>query len=324
MKPALYDVEVAHQRTDPVRHAVRRRSFLWYVDLDDLPRHGVLARFLARDHVGDPRRSLRENVEQFLAEHGIDVAGGRITMLTNARSFGYVFNPLTLYWCHDRAGALACVVAEVHNTYGGRHRYLLHTDEAGRADAAKEFYVSPFYPVDGFYRMSLPQPGDRLSVTITLHRPGERPFVASVRGVRRPATRRAVVATAVRHPLETWLVRALITRHGVALWRKGLPVQPRPAPPSSKEPAMPTVADRIAQLVRDTAGSDLPVRLRAWDGSEAGPADGPVVVLRSRRALRRLLWAPGELGLARAYVTGDVDVEGDLADGFRRAWAVAR
>ncbi|MDT4919315.1 MAG: cyclopropane-fatty-acyl-phospholipid synthase [Pseudonocardiales bacterium] len=324
MKPALYDVEVAHQRTDPVRHAVRRRSFLWYVDLDDLPRHGVLARFLARDHVGDPRRSLRENVEQFLAEHGIDVAGGRITMLTNARSFGYVFNPLTLYWCHDRAGALACVVAEVHNTYGGRHRYLLHTDEAGRADAAKEFYVSPFYPVDGFYRMSLPQPGDRLSVTITLHRPAERPFVASVRGVRRPATRRAVVATAVRHPLETWLVRALITWHGVALWRKGLPVQPRPAPPSSKEPAMPTVADRIAQLVRDTAGSDLPVRLRAWDGSEAGPADGPVVVLRSRRALRRLLWAPGELGLARAYVTGDVDVEGDLADGFRRAWAVAR
>ena len=66
------------------------------------------------------------------------------------------------------------------------------------------------------------------------------------------------------------------------------------------------------------------MRLRAWDGSEAGPADGPVLVIRSRRALRRLLWAPGELGLARAYVTGDIDVEGDLADGFRRAWQLAR
>ena len=68
----------------------------------------------------------------------------------------------------------------------------------------------------------------------------------------------------------------------------------------------------------------MPVRLRAWDGSEAGPADGPVLVLRSRRALRRLLWAPGELGLARAYVTGDLDVEGELAEGFRRAWRTAR
>ena len=66
------------------------------------------------------------------------------------------------------------------------------------------------------------------------------------------------------------------------------------------------------------------MRIRAWDGSEAGPAGAPVVVLRNRRALRRLLWSPGELGLARAYVTGDLDVEGDLDDGFRRVWAFAR
>ena len=94
-------------------------------------------------------------------------------MLTNARSLGYVFNPLTLYWCHDRCGCeLVCVVAEVHNTYKQRHRYLLRTDDAGRVDTAKEFYVSPFYPVDGSYRMSLPEPGEQLAITITLHRPG--------------------------------------------------------------------------------------------------------------------------------------------------------
>ncbi|WP_375499008.1 class I SAM-dependent methyltransferase [uncultured Jatrophihabitans sp.] len=86
-----------------------------------------------------------------------------------------------------------------------------------------------------------------------------------------------------------------------------------------------SIADRLATLVRETAGLELPVRIRAWDGSEAGPVDGgPVLVIHSRRALRRLLWAPGELGLARAYVTGDLDVEGDLADGFRRAWKLAR
>ena len=93
-----------HVRAAPVRHDVRHRSYLWFVDLDDLPRlpRAALARFEARDHVGDPAGTLRANLDAFLAEHGIDLHGGQITMLTNARSFGYVFNPLALYWCHDR------------------------------------------------------------------------------------------------------------------------------------------------------------------------------------------------------------------------------
>ncbi len=86
---------------------------------------------------------------------------------------------------------------------------------------------------------------------------------------------------------------------------------------------MVSAARRLANVV-ETVGVELPVRIRAWDGSEAGPAGAPVLVIRSRRALRRLLWTPGEMGLARAYVTGDIDVEGDLADGFRRAWRAAR
>ena len=84
------------------------------------------------------------------------------------------------------------------------------------------------------------------------------------------------------------------------------------------------VAETLAATVRQFVGDDLPVRIRAWDGSEAGPADGPVAVIRNRRALRRLLWHPDELGLARAYVTGDLDVEGDLDDGFRRIWTLSR
>ena len=158
---------------------------------------------------------------------------------------------------------------------------------------------------------------------MTLHRPNQQPFTASVRGVARPATTRAALAVALRSPVETRLIRTLITVHGIRLWRKGLPVQARPSHPSDPEVHM-SVADRLAALVKDTVGIELPVRLRAWDGSEAGPVDAPVLVIRSRRALRRLLWAPGELGLARAYVTGDIDVDGDLADGFRRAWRLAR
>jgi len=83
-------------------------------------------------------------------------------------------------------------------------------------------------------------------------------------------------------------------------------------------------APALAALVEPLFGGELPVRLRAWDGSEHGPQGAPVVVLRNRRALRRLLWSPGELGLAQAYVTGDLDVEGDLFDGFRRIWATVR
>ncbi|TAM80797.1 MAG: DUF1365 family protein [Jatrophihabitans sp.] len=322
VKPCRYRVEIGHTRVEPVRHEVRTRSLLWFVDLDELPRPTRLASFEARDHLGDPARSLRANVEDFLASRGVEPAGGRITMLCHARSLGYVFNPLTLYWCHDHGGAVDCVVAEVHNTYGGRHCYLLRPDDAGRAETAKQFYVSPFYPVDGFYRMSVPEPGERLAVTITLHRPGARPFTASMRGVRVPATSRAVRAAALRHPLASYAVRARITRHGIALWRKGIPIQPRPPQPDTEGRA--SVADRLESLVRSLTGRDLPVRIRAWDGSEAGALGGPVLVVRNRRALRHLLWAPGELGLARAYVSGDLDVEGNLADGLRQAWEAVR
>ncbi|WP_431989165.1 class I SAM-dependent methyltransferase [Streptomyces albogriseolus] len=83
-------------------------------------------------------------------------------------------------------------------------------------------------------------------------------------------------------------------------------------------------AHTLTALATDLLGGPPPVRLRAWDGSEAGPPGAPVVVLRSRRALRRLLWQPGELGLAQAYVTGDLDVEGELTAGLRAVWSAAR
>jgi len=86
----------------------------------------------------------------------------------------------------------------------------------------------------------------------------------------------------------------------------------------------PPVAPQLTALVERVVGAPLPVRIRAWDGSESGPADGPVAIIRHRRALRRLLWNPGELGLARAFVAGELDVEGDIADGLSRFWKLAR
>ena len=145
-------------------------------------------------------------MERFLRTQGIEPDGGAIHMLTSARVFGYVFNPLTLFWCYRTSGELECVVAEVHNTYGERHCYLLQTDAAGRASVPKAFYVSPFNEVDGQYRMKLPAPGERLGVSIVLEREGHRPFVASMDGVRRPATVRNILAAAVAVPAAPLLV----------------------------------------------------------------------------------------------------------------------
>ncbi|MCH0542111.1 DUF1365 domain-containing protein [Streptomyces sp. MUM 203J] len=233
--PALYECVIVHTRRAPVRYGLRHRTYLWYVDLDrmpHLPRHlRALARFDPRDHFGGTAPSLREGLDRYLAAHGVDLHGGRVVMLAHARVLGYVFNPLTVYWCHDPADALVCVVAEVHNTYGQRHCYLLRPDDDGRAHVPKEFYVSPFHPVDGSYDMYLPPPGDRLALTVRLHRPedGGRPFTAAVRGRRRPATPSGLLRAAIRHPWSTAAVSAAIRWHGIRLRLRGLPVRPRPS-----------------------------------------------------------------------------------------------
>ena len=221
---ALYEVTISHARSAPLRNVFRYRSYLWLVDLDHLPRVRLLAGFRARDHLGDPRASIRANLDRFLAANGI-ARPHTITMLTQARVLGYVFNPLTVYWCHRPE----CVVAEVHNTYGQRYAYLLHPDTRGRARVPKQFYVSPFYPVDGDYRMSLPEPGERLALSVRLDRPDGHSFAASVRGRPVPTTARALLAAVVRYPWSTAAVSVRIRWQGVRLYRRGMPVIPRPA-----------------------------------------------------------------------------------------------
>jgi DUF1365 family protein len=228
VRASLYDVEVGHRRLEREDSAFTHRMYHWLVDVDDLPRLprvlAPLARFRAGDHVGDPARTLRENLEAFLVARGRERPAGRITMLAHARVLGHVFNPITLYWCHDADGAVTDVVAEVHNTYGGRHHYLLDVDPAGRARVDKDFYVSPFFAVDGEYRMRVPEPDATLSSTIVLRREGATAFVATLRGRRRPASVGGVLASAARHPLVTLRVSAAIRRRGIALWARGIPV----------------------------------------------------------------------------------------------------
>ena len=226
----VYDVRIEHVRPEPFRYRFSYEMSTWLVDLDAVPRlpRGLrwLASFSSHDHIGRPDSSLRANVERFLWANGIVLDGGRIRMLATPRVLGYAFNPLSLHWCHRPDGTLAAVVAEVHNTYGESHCYLLHPDQAGRADTDKQFYVSPFYPVDGHYRMSVPEPSERLAITLALHRPDQLPFVATMHGQRRPGRPR--LARVLRSPLATRAVMFHIKRHGVTLYLKGLRPSRRP------------------------------------------------------------------------------------------------
>jgi uncharacterized protein len=149
-------------------------------------------------------------------------------MLASARVLGHVFNPLSVFWCYDRDGVLACVVAEVHNTYGQRHAYLLRPDEAGVAVTGKDFHVSPFFDVSGTYELRFTLRPDLVATTVTLRRKGAVAFSATFRGRIEPATRRTLARLLIRQPLMTQRVSALIRVHGIWLWLRGLPVRAHP------------------------------------------------------------------------------------------------
>jgi len=245
--PARYAVTIGHRRRDPIDYGFHRRASTWLVDLDQLPAlpRGLrrLCRFDSADHLGDPDRTLRANVDAYLAGHGV-ARPARVLMLANPRLLGYVFNPLSVFYCYDGAGRLGQVVAEVHNTYGDRHRYLVEPDGTGRARTQKQFYVSPFYPVDGEYTMRFPEPADRLAVTVTLHRPGDRPFAATMTGSRRPGP--SSLWRALASPLSSRAVMAGIRRHGITLYLKGLRPYPRSASTPAPHQSAPS-AQRIAR-----------------------------------------------------------------------------
>jgi uncharacterized protein len=217
----IYATTIRHTRRTPFRRTFEHHSHTWLVDLDHLPEHGWLGRFEARDHLGSPKRTLRDNVERFLAASGVEAAGGRILMAAQPRAFGYCFNPISVFWCFDRSGQEVAVVVEVHNTYGDRHAYLVHPDERGRATTGKQMYVSPFHGTDGTYELAVPLPGERLHLAVTLHSDDGAVFSASLTGIPTDSSPLRAAPAALVGALQ-------IRMHGIWLWLRRLPVRPRP------------------------------------------------------------------------------------------------
>jgi uncharacterized protein len=233
---ALYRTRITHLRRAPVHHYFEHHGYSWYVDIDRLPQLPrwlrPFARFDASDHLwasqtGGPNDSLRQRIDAFLAERGIDLHGGRITALMQARVLGYVFNPLTLYWCHDTQGVVRHIVAEVHNTYGDRHAYLLPPHDDHPAMVRKRLYVSPFNDVDGYYLVRAPLPDAELDVRISLHRDDQPAFVATMRGTRRSAGIGELLKLQIVAPLAPLMGAIGIRVQGITLWLRRVPVVPR-------------------------------------------------------------------------------------------------
>lgn len=239
--------QVRHARSRPKAHAFAYPTFFLMLPLRSLRKNGpgALARnrwaalaFHDRDH-GDGRDDCLAWLDGLLAEHGIGDAGGEVWLHTYPRVLGYVFKPVSFWYCHRADGTLRAVVAEVNNTFGERHCYLLDAPRFGvPATADKVFHVSPFAPVRGEYRfvfMRTQHGGeDRTVVRIDFHdEPGAEALIrTSVSGTLQPLDAATARRALWGHPLMTLGVIARIHWQALRLWLKQAPFFRQPAAPA--------------------------------------------------------------------------------------------
>lgn len=244
---ALYFGQVMHKRVRPVKHRLDYRVFSTLIDLDELAELDRTFRFFShnrfnlfgfydRDYGPGDGSALRPWVDHHLRAAGIDLQGGSVRLLCFPRICGYVFNPLSVYFCYWRDGGLAAVLYEVSNTFAQRHTYLIPVadgaSEVVRQQCEKRFYVSPFNAVEGFYRFSVKPPAETLAIAINQCDDRGLLLHASHGARRVPLTDGALASAFLRYPLMTLKVVGGIHWEALRLWRKGLRLVDRPPPPA--------------------------------------------------------------------------------------------
>jgi uncharacterized protein len=239
----IYEGVIRHRRSVPA-HEFRHRLALLYLDLDELPslldgrllarRPGAL-RFRRADYHGDRRTPLADAVRETVHARTGARPQGPIRLLTQVRSFGHCFNPVSFYYCMDSSGAqLQAILAEVTNTpWGERHAYVLPGEQDGSpvlsASFAKALHVSPFMGMDHVYTARATKPGATLSVHVRSARADTPVFDATLTLARRELTASSARSLAWRYPLATGRVLALIYARALALRVAGARVHPHPS-----------------------------------------------------------------------------------------------
>ena len=230
---AMYEGWVMHRRITPRHHRFKYRVFAMLLDLDELREldrrlylfaynRGGLLSFQERDH-GDGR-PVKVWLDELLAQAGI-IAGGRRRVLCYPRILGYVFNPLSVWFCDDEQDVLKAIIYEVHNTYDERHAYVLpagSNKKLVRHGCQKQFYVSPFLSHDCRYHFRIRPPGDDIAVTIHEEEAGRSILNASFAGTRKALTDGALAHMLLRYPLMTLKVVVAIHYEAVRLMLKGV------------------------------------------------------------------------------------------------------
>lgn len=246
---AIYTGWVWHRRHAPRPHAFRYRIAQLLLDLDEVDRifekrwlwsvnRRNLAEFRRSDYLGDAGQPLAEAVRDRVAAALGYRPAGPVRLLTHLRYAGYVFNPVSFYYCHDADGRLDSIVAEITNTpWKERHQYVLPVNQARACgdswqwDFDKTFHVSPFMPMDCHYHWRFNAPGDDLRAHMQVWRQGERQFDADLALRRRALDGRGLATVLLAYPLMTTTVITAIHWQALRLWLRRTPVHDHPATP---------------------------------------------------------------------------------------------
>ncbi|MGV8995776.1 MAG: DUF1365 domain-containing protein [Parvibaculaceae bacterium] len=235
MESCLYQGQVFHARHEPRRHAFRYRVFSLLIDLDELTAldqksrvFGVnkpaLLSFRESDHGSGAPSGLKDWVISQLRAADIETFAVSVRVLCYPRIFGYVFNPLTVYYCYDPARELIATLHEVHNTFGEKHTYVLSVQHSAGQAAVKEMRVSPFTEMTSHYRFECEAPDEQMHLAIRLYTADALVLSTSFTGARREISDQALLATFLRYPLMTFKIISAIHLEAFKLWRKGVPL----------------------------------------------------------------------------------------------------
>jgi len=248
MDAALYPSRVSHRRLFPRAYRFVYRVFYLLVDIDRLEALSARLRFFShnrfnllslhdRDHgVGEPG-GLRRWAEAVLRSREIELAGGRIRLLSLPRVLGFGFNPISLWFCEHADGSLRAVIAEINNTFGERHSYLLASGGAPMPyqqvhEKDKCFHVSPLMDMQGRYRFDFCDPAERSRLVIREYREGQLMLVATLAGERRVLSDAGILRQVAAMPWMTLKVVAAIHWQAMKIWLRGTPFHRKPAPPT--------------------------------------------------------------------------------------------